>query len=690
MTGQPPIDWAILALSLFNTIIMLWLGLTVLLNADRRHLGVWLMGGGLLAGALFFIAHTAILGQELTMNADGLNFWWQLGWLPVTVAPFAWYVVVLWYSGFWSQPRPVLYRRHRLWLIGLSGCAALFVLLLLIAQPIPAYEQIVQLDLSGALVVGGVPLLLVALPPFMLLCIGLSLDALIRPAPAPHPNGEHARARSRPWLLSAAAVLMLVCVLVAVFIAGVIQQAFTGRLGSLPILDIGLFDLLLSGLIALATTLLGQAVVAYEVFTGKALPRRGLTRGWRSLLLLAAGYAGVVGGALAYDLRPIYSLLLTTGLMVVFYALYTWRSFVERERWMATLRPFVRPQGLVQGMVEQNGDTVSRANTLFAAVCADVLGTTQAQLTPLGPFAPLAGEGLVYPSDAPRVPVNPAGLGAAVTALAPPGHGGYSWAVPLWAERGLSGVLLLGEKRDGGLYAQEEIEIAQRTGERLVDMLAGEAMAARLMAIQRERVRAERVLDLGTRRTLHDETLPALHTAILHLSHLTQPEARDAVTLLKEAHGQIADLIRRESAAPPAPVMSSLFGERLRAGIEREFAGAFERIIWQGADSLPLDGLEAEVVAGAVREVVRNAARHGRGDKPDRPLTLTIILEGVEESAITICDNGVGMMQDTMSNGNGLALHRALLAVIGGSLSTEVGATGGTSVKIVVQTTSVR
>jgi len=46
--------------------------------------------------------------------------------------------------------------------------------------------------------------------------------------------------------------------------------------------------------------------------------------------------------------------------------------------------------------------------------------------------------------------------------------GGAVWAVPLWSERGLIGALLLGEKRDGGLYTQEEIEIARATGERCV------------------------------------------------------------------------------------------------------------------------------------------------------------------------------------------------------------------------------
>src|SRR5688572_2924439 len=140
MTGLFWLDWAILAVSLFNTVILLWLGLTVLLNADRQNQGVWLLGSGLLAAALFFVSHTAILGQELTVNVDGLNFWWRVGWIPVTFAPFAWYVVVLWYGGFWNQPTPKLFRRHLPWLLVILIAGISLVGLLALTNALPAYD----------------------------------------------------------------------------------------------------------------------------------------------------------------------------------------------------------------------------------------------------------------------------------------------------------------------------------------------------------------------------------------------------------------------------------------------------------------------------------------------------------------------------------------------------------------------
>ena len=66
MSGWPALDATVMAVSFFNTLLLLWLGLAVLLNAERRSKGIWLAGGGLLSGAAFLIVHTAILGEGVT------------------------------------------------------------------------------------------------------------------------------------------------------------------------------------------------------------------------------------------------------------------------------------------------------------------------------------------------------------------------------------------------------------------------------------------------------------------------------------------------------------------------------------------------------------------------------------------------------------------------------------------------
>jgi hypothetical protein len=59
------------------------------------------------------------------------------------------------------------------------------------------------------------------------------------------------------------------------------------------------FDLLIAGMIAVAIVLTGQAIVSYEIFTGKALPRGGLLSYWRRTLILAAGYGALLGATLS-------------------------------------------------------------------------------------------------------------------------------------------------------------------------------------------------------------------------------------------------------------------------------------------------------------------------------------------------------------------------------------------------------
>ena len=714
MTGRFWLDWAIIAVSLFNTILLLWLGLTVLLNANRRDWGVWLLGGGLLLGAIFFISHSAILGQELALNLDGLDFWWRAGWFPVTVAPFTWYVAVLWFSGYWAAPHSDLKRRHRacLWLMvfWLAG----LVTLLIAANPIPAYDQLVQLNLSGTLAVRNTPLLFLLFPLWMVACILLSLDVLRKPSAVENANTKIARQRALPWLLATAGTLLAVTLVVAFFIGSVVALGARGELSTVRLETVAAYDLALSLLISLALLLLGQAVVAYEIFTGRVLPRRSFVRHWRYAILLAGGYAAVVGWSIAAHLRPIYGLLLATLLLTLFYALYAWRSFWEREQFVARLRPFVQGQGLTPNPRHASAlDSSSSGGSLFAALCRDVLGTAHAQLIPLGSVAPLVTTPLRYPPDgndagAPALR-PPRELNAGMTALDGAVFAPYCWAISLWDARERIGALLIGEKQDGGLYSQEEMETAQAAGERIVHLLAGEQMMLRLMELQRKRTAEQRVMDQRTRRALHDEILPALHLAVLQLSGADrqQPAVQATLRTLAAAHQQIAELLTSTQPAPArAPDPCELVAA-LHALVEGEFAHSFEQIVWQGgsdeecteqagaAAAVYVDAVVGEVVLGAARETMRNAAAHGRGGMADRPLCLQINLCAergeVDELALTIADNGVGfgagstMPAATSSgNGNGLALHSTLLAMVGGYLTVKSPAEGGTLVRIAV------
>jgi signal transduction histidine kinase len=740
MTGNFFLDWSTLALSLFNTILLIWLGLTVLFNAERRTGGIWLAGGGLLMGGAFFLSHSAILGLGPYNIGPGMNFWWRVGWIPVVSLPYAWYVVMLWYASYWDSPTAPIHRRHRIWLTLATLLASLTVGLIVFVNALPTITQLVNFSLDSLFSVNGIPVLMLLYPLYLLACLGLSLDVLLRPGISGRIMGHLARQRARPWLVIATIIMLLVSLLVGGVIWWVVQtirqglwvQEYITVVAQIAYVIAG-FDLAIDLLIAVATLTVGQAVVSYEVFTGKTLPRHGLRRYWQRAIILAAGYGALVSWALVLPLRPIYTLLISTFLMTAFYGLLSWRSYAERESYIARLRPFVASQRLYDQLLEvpeQGEENLRPASSerklvsediaqSFHALCADLIGTRLAYLVPLGPLAPLVGPGLAYPIDQQahitsiirqklsNISSQPSTF---ILPLDPAEFAGCTWSVPLWSERGRIGLLLLSDKRDGGLYTQEEIEIARAVGERLIDTQASAELARRLMALQRQRLAESQVIDQRARRILHDDVLPRLHAAILTLSdgealskepalpdkvtpRPAHPPENDVLQTLSDIHGRLAALLR-ELPTVTAPEVARLgLVEALRQTVNSEFAGAFDQIDWhieptaaQKAASIPV--LTAEVIYYAAREAVRNAARHGRPANSTIPLRLEISAAWQDGLMIIVADNGAGIgspPEDSLSAnhglhashgphasyGQGLALHSTLMAIVGGTLETE-------------------
>ena len=705
MSSEGLLDWAVLTVSLFNTITFLWLGLMVWLNGDRRSAGTWLTGGGLLLAALFFVSHTAILGRGLTSVSLGMDFWWRVGWLPAVATPYVWYVAMLWYTGFRFRAA----HGQCLWFVGLTALAGVIVVLLIVANPLPSYTRVAHWSLVATPSVAGVPLLVVLYLAYIGLCYLLPLNLLRRPTGVDTPLGHIARQRARPWLFAVSLVLLLDSVLVG----GTALWLLWGNAGLLDVgemrLSLKRLDLAIASLIALAVILLGRTVVAYEVFTGKPLPRRGFFRHWRSTVILAAGYSVVVAWSLTIQLRLIYSLMLATMLMTVFYALFSWRTYAERESFMVRLRPFVASQRLYDRLLAHKPLDEGATRALFHTICHDVLGAQCAYLVPMGRLMVLTGPPLVYGQRGQPTSLPPTSELALLfpssetrcVPVDPIRYAGASWAVSLWNDRGLAGTLLLGEKQDGGIYTQEEIEIAQASGERLLDVLAGAEMGRMVMGLLRRRIAEVKVLSGQGRRTLHDEVLPQLHTAILQLEGSAsgaegpgQKTARVTIETLTAVHRQLSDLIRAIPTAAPHQLARYGLVAALRSLVQDDFGGDFEEITWQAepeavtaAKDIPL--FMGEAIFYAAQEAIRNAARHGCGDDPKRTLHLNVSVKWQEGLCIAIQDDGVGLsMADRLDDehpsgsGSGLRFHSAMLAVIGANLEVESWKEHGTRVTI--------
>ena len=681
------IYFALLALSVFNTIVLLWLGATVLLAAERRGWGAWLAGCGLLAGGAVFISHSAVLMRSASVISAELNAWWPLGWAALVFAPFAWYVAMLWHTGYWDDRDSALHRRHRP-LLGATTMLALA--LLVVARPLPFALKASGLDLSTTPAVLGMPLVVLLYPLFIASCITFSLAAVLRPAPATRAMGGLARRRARPWLIAAAGMLLVVSLLVVGVMVWLLRRgahALDQPLDWLA-MDLGWFDLVVTSLISAAVVLIGQAVISYEIFTGRTLPRRGLRRQWHGALLLAAGYGMAIAACFALLVPTAYIVLLATVVIGLTYAVFSWRSHLERDGYIAHLRPFVASERVYDALLTSSPTAAPDigASAPFVALCRDVLGAQSACLVATGGIAPLVGPALVYPEGGPlpadvhRIIARCVSPEVTILGLDPLA-GGVMWAVPLWSPRGLIGVLLLGAKRDGGLYSEEEIEIARASGQRLLDTVASASLAQRLMALQRQRFTDSQVLDRQSRRALHDEILPGLHAAMLALrSQSARGQNRDeALAQLAQVHQRISALLREMPAGGASQVAQIGLLAALRRMVEAEFPRDFEAVSWQvdapaEENARALSPLTADVLFYAAKEVIRNAARHGRGGNPARSLRLRIDAAWRQGLEIRITDDGVGlptMLRPAPADGQGLALHGTMLAIIGGSLVTE-------------------
>jgi signal transduction histidine kinase len=218
------------------------------------------------------------------------------------------------------------------------------------------------------------------------------------------------------------------------------------------------------------------------------------------------------------------------------------------------------------------------------------------------------------------------------------------------------------------------------------------------MEIQRQRLAQTQIIDQKTRRVLHDDILPDIQAALIALSGEnanSNGRTNQALTLMTDAHKQISDLLH-DMPTTTAPEVARLgFIIAFQRIVENDFATVFDAVHWQisseaeeAAKTLPT--LTAEVVFYAVREVVRNAAKHARGGKGERPLSLTINMQHTDQLSITITDDGVGLgNSEVFGSGQGLALHSTMMAVIGGEVVVDTVAHQFTRVTLNVPVTLV-
>ncbi len=691
--------WAQYAVSIFNFLLLLWLGLTVFLNARERSWGTYLAGSGLFVGAIFFACHTVALDYSLDTLLENSPAWWAILSLPVVALPLGWLLLMVWHCGALRRGEGRLKKKMTFALCACLFAAGALVTLSLLGAPTGRWTPFGLDERGHENAFWAIRALLLLYPFFLVLCTGTSLVAVASPTRTLSWRREEAVRRARPLLLASS----LCQFLVSLGVAGALVSIGTGDIvtGNYALLNltghvanwIDDADLTLIVAIGISVLLFGKAVVSFEIFTGKTLPRRGVLSQWRAVVCFAALYAALVGGAWGLEWKPIYPLLLSSACLSVFLALFAWRALAERDRELNRLRAFVSSGHWLEGLVNGREEELERAVSLpLETLCESLVGASRAALIPSPTLAPLFGAARVFPLHLPFDSAWNTLSTQGETVRALNAESGWILIAKLGDEREI-GVLLLGPRRDGALYTVEEIELARATGAYLLDIGAAGALASRLRTLQNQKLAEIASLDRGAKRRLHDDILPLLHGALLSWN-APDNDARDLIT---QAHRDISDLLRElptQNTAPPDALVA------LKRELDTELVGAFDSASFcadenahQAARSLSPS--LSQTLFFAAREALRNSARHARGNDAKRELKVEVRAhlcgEGARTLQLLIEDDGIGSnapVSKTESSGAGLGLHAALLTIAGGELAVER-TSSGTRVSLCVPVVAV-
>ena len=494
-------------------------------------------------------------------------------------------------------------------------------------------------------------------------------------------------------------------------------------------LNLIILDLGATLAVALVILLIGYSVVRHGILIERSLARRGFFEQWRGTVIVATAVAMFIAILVTFIHSNPGGLLLITSLAAVAYALFTWSSYTAHDRYIALLGPFVRSTSLSHWLNTDLQKTEQDLENLFFHLCHDVLAVQFAYLT--------VTAGTLKRNFSYRWPQE-AVLGSKLIALNRRGyidaetpkriqitlHGQLMicWVLPIFDERGLVAALYLGPREDGGAFTDEDMNLAQACGQRILDTLGDHEAMQAVAGLLRRRIVDVKLLDAQQRRVLHDEVLPQMHLALLRLETLRstsvikpgEPEnlessevcreqaLNETIDMISDAHRQLATMMRTTAPGAPHRLERDGMMHAIRTMLEQDFQNAFDEIEWCVSEetATAIDEVTppaiAELIFAAVQEALRNAARHARGNDIHRHLRLTLsasFQRGGSYLEVIVADDGVGITSAssaTTGMGGGLLTHSALLAIAGGSLNIKSSPGEGVTVRIVLPAESLR
>jgi len=504
-----------------------------------------------------------------------------------------------------------------------------------------------------------------------------------------------------------------------------------------------LLDIIAIGSLALIILLVGYSIVRYGILIERPLGRRGFFEQWRGIVIVATTVAIFIALFVALtrsSLSGLSGLLFITCLATGAYALFTWSSYTAHDRYVTLLRPFLRSTNLRHWLNTDLRKTEQSMEDLFFHLCNDVLVVQWARLVVLAgplrrsfnyrwpffdgqneleeqPKNTRTGKGEENEDD--RVQAysghaKAASSGTHRVRVMVQGQPVICWILPIYDELGPVARLYLGPRKDGGVFTDEDMDLAHACGQRILDTLRDHEAMLAVAGLLRRRIVDVKLVGAQQRRVLHDEILPQMHLALLRLEtlrsdvqngHKDEATTRsdraltEAINIISDAHRQLAAMMRATTTSAPHHLERDGMMHAIHTMIEQDFQHAFDEVEWDVSEeeARHIDEIVppaiAELIFAAVQEALRNAARHARGSDVHRRLRLTLKASCNSHLEVVVADDGVGIgaaSSATTGTGGGLLTHRALLAIAGGSLTVKSAPGEGVTVRIQLPAESLR
>lgn len=648
------IDLEILICSVFIFLStnLFWLGSTTGTNLEKKNAAAYFSIFTLIVSSLLF-SFSAVLGQKgfLVVSSYPILYFFP-GLILLILIPFGWFVVIVWFFGFLKKKGIFLFLFYIL-----SFCQLVAISILFIYNPAKTwnislfeYWKFVPFSFKSAYLI------------YIFTCVFLSLLCLFLFKISDNSLSELGRQKAVPFLkligFSLLGVVLLVSVLFVGDELGIIENLII-KAEKEPEYFYG-FVLCIQLLICISILVLGWALTSYEILTGRILPKISLKQEWKNSV-----YA-------AFALSALYFLFAKTGypkaeIFIVFsYSFFLSRFFtVRKNKQIGSNQNEVLKKILSSGSVKLS----------FGYLCRDVLETQKAALIFQGKIPYISDTNIYYPEDIPSETFNfskldPNPKNPNIQYLDKDQFSGFVIRVKIESVLSEDAYLILGQKENGGLFAEEEIEIARITGTWLVHSLFLEETGNILEELQRKKIQEQRLSDQKTRQILHDEILPEIHSLILEISNDKSGSLNSQHSnSLTELHKRISSLLRE---------MSDTGLEISRLGLipmlqKLENSDAKDsNLIWEidpkvnsQTENYPPE--VQEVLYYGFRESLRNAVKYS-GDVQSQ-----IVIAIQYENGISIqIKNEIGKDPISVrSSGQGLKIHSALLRIFRGSLTLE-------------------